>query len=108
MSKYHNRKTVVNGIKFDSRHEADVYCQLFLLERAGKIKDLRLQVPFVLQDKFTFQGKVILPIKYVADFVFIDEEGVEHIIDAKGMRTEVYKIKRKMFLNRYQKNIEEW
>ena len=108
MSKYHSRKTVVNGIKFDSRREADAYCKLFLLERAGKISNLRLQVPYELQEKFTLKGKTIRAIKYVADFVYTDENGVEHIIDVKGVRTEVYKLKKKMFMYRYKKTIEEW
>lgn len=44
--KYHSRKTVVNGITFDSKLEADRYQQLLLLEKAGEICDLTLQMEF--------------------------------------------------------------
>lgn len=48
MSKYHAQKTVVNGIAFDSKKEASRYIQLSMMQKAGMIDDLRLQVPFIL------------------------------------------------------------
>ena len=51
-SKYNARKTEIDGIKFDSAKEAARYAELKLLRDAGKIKDLQLQVPFVLQEGF--------------------------------------------------------
>ena len=52
MSKYHNIKTVVDNIKFDSKKEANRYTELKLLERAGKIFALALQRKFEFPLKF--------------------------------------------------------
>ena len=69
MSKYNAKKTIVDGITFDSKHEADRYCELKLLLRAGAITDLRLQVPFELQPAFTVNGKKKIDrYHYIADF----------------------------------------
>ena len=106
--KYHNKKTVVDGIAFDSKHEADVYCRLLYYQRADLVKSIELQVPFILQDGYEFNGKKIRPIKYIADFVFIDCDDVKHVVDAKGMKTDVYKLKKKLFEYRYRIRIEEW
>ena len=51
MNKYHAKPTFVDGRRFASRKEAARYCELRLLERAGKIQDLTTQVPFVLIEK---------------------------------------------------------
>ena len=69
-SKYGAKKCEYDGIKFDSQKERDRYIELKLLEKGGAIRDLQLQVPFVLQDGFEFNGKKILPIKYIADFTY--------------------------------------
>ena len=50
-NKYHNKKVTVDGITFDSVKEARRYSELILLQRAGKIKDLRRQVKFELIPK---------------------------------------------------------
>lgn len=95
-SKYKNKKVVYNGIKFDSQKERNYYIKLKLLEEKGKIKDLKLQVKFELQPKFQFGNKKIQSISYIADFTYLDEENKLHIVDTKGVRTDVYKIKKKM------------
>lgn len=95
--KYGARKTEVGGILFDSKKEAARYQELRLLEKAGEIHDLRLQVPFELQPKFRKNGKTWRAVTYVADFVYLTKEGEEVIEDVKGMRTDVYRLKRKMF-----------
>lgn len=95
-SKYKNKKVIYNGIKFDSQKERNYYIKLKLLEDAGKIKDLKLQVKFELQPKFKSGNKNIQAISYIADFTYLDEENKLHIIDTKGVRTDVYKIKKKM------------
>lgn len=109
MNKYGNRKTTLDGITFDSAKEANRYAELKLLERAGEISNLQLQRPFVLigaqKDE---NGKVIeRPLKYIADFVYKDKDGKTVIEDAKGMRTDVYKIKRKLMLSIYGYRIKE-
>lgn len=95
-NKYKNKKVVYNGIKFDSQKERNYYIKLKLLEDKGKIKDLKLQVKYELQPKFKSGNKNIQAISYIADFTYLDEENKLHIIDTKGVRTDVYKIKKKM------------
>lgn len=94
-SKYHAKKTEVDGITFASRKEAARYQELRLLERGGVITDLRLQVPFVLVEKSCY-GRAI---KYVADFVYI-EDGQMVVEDVKGYRTDVYKLKKRLLAER--------
>ena len=108
--KYKAQKTVVDGIKFDSKKEANRYIELKKLLKAGKIKNLRYQVPFELQPKFKIGSKTILPIKYIADFVYIDENGIEIVEDVKSPATitQAYKIKRKLFAYVYGKEIQEY
>lgn len=95
-SKYHNRKTVVDNITFDSMHEAERYKELKLLVRAGEINNLRLQVPFELLPLLKIDGETFRTTKYVADFVYTDKNGKEVVEDAKGMKTDVYKLKKKL------------
>ena len=95
-NKYKNKKVLYNGIKFDSQKERNYYIKLKLLEDKGKIKGLKLQVKFELQPKFQFGNKNIQAISYIADFTYYDEENKLHIVDTKGVRTDVYKIKKKM------------
>jgi hypothetical protein len=103
MSKYHAKKTEYDGIVFDSRREANRYAQLKILEEAGEISNLELQVKFVLIPAQRIDGKVVeRECSYKADFVYdeIDERGNKHKVveDVKGVKTEAYKIKKKMLL----------
>ena len=105
MSKYGNRKTEVDGILFDSRKEAARWCELKLMEKAHLIRELQRQYPFELIPKQVKDGKVVeRAVKYVADFVYYDHDGNLVVEDAKGMRTDAYKLKKKMML--YFKGIE--
>ena len=97
-NKYQAQKTEVDGITFDSRHEAHRYRELKLLERAHEISDLKLQVAFELQPSFQHKGHIIRAIKYIADFTYIDKDGKIHIEDAKGMKTKEYQLKKKLML----------
>ena len=122
-SKYGNRKTVVDGITFDSKKEANRFRELQLLERAGKITALQRQVKYVLiptQREFSNEiykkgvhqghfkpGKVLeKECSYIADFAYI-QDGAYVVEDTKGVRTEAYKIKRKLMLERYGIQIRE-
>lgn len=97
-SKYHNKKVTVDGILFDSVKEAKRYKELCLLLRAGAITDLRLQVPYELIPAQYINGKCVeRAVKYIADFVYT-ESGKEIVEDAKGVRTDTYKIKKKLML----------
>ncbi len=101
-SKYRAVKTEINGIMFDSKREAARYQELRLLERAGEIKSLRLQVPYELIEK----SKYGRSIKYVADFVY-SRNGLTVVEDAKGVRTPVYRLKKRMMAEKYGIKIEE-
>lgn len=95
-SKYHNKKTECDGIMFDSKREAARYRELKILLTVGEISDLRLQVPYELVPAFKVGSKTFRAIKYVADFVYRDKNGNEVVEDSKGMRTDVYKLKKKL------------
>lgn len=106
-NKYKNKKVVVDNILFDSKKEANYYTKLKILRDAGKILDLELQKRFVLQQGFKLHGKTYRAITYIADFVYKDQEGQTHVVDTKGYRTQVYKIKKKLFMKKYGTEIEE-
>lgn len=88
-AKYGNKKTIVDGIKFDSKREAQRYGALQLMLKAGLISNLRLQVQY----QITVNGMKVC--KYVADFVY-QEKGVEIVEDVKGMKTPIYNLKKKL------------
>lgn len=96
MNKYRNKKVQVDMYIFDSIQESRRYKELKLLERAGKIQNLELQPHFLLQDSFRKNGKTIRKIEYIADFKYI-ENGKTIVEDVKGIQTEVFKIKHKIF-----------
>jgi hypothetical protein len=113
MSKYHNNVTVTSdGIKHASQKEATRWCELKLLERAGKISDLQRQVEFELipcqyetYERFSKRGERLgegLRVAerrcvYVADFVYT-EDGKKVVEDTKGIKTKDYILKRKLML----------
>lgn len=105
-SKYHAKKTVVDGITFDSRREADRYLVLKGMEEEGVIDGLRRQVRYELIPAFDVGGRHYRPVFYVADFVYM-EDGKEVVEDVKGMRTDVYRLKSKLFARRYGMSIRE-
>ena len=78
-------------MKFDSKKEASRFLVLKQLEQLKLIENLRLQVRYELKVN---DFRVCF---YVADFVYFDcQEGREVVEDTKGVRTDVYKIKRKL------------
>src|SRR2546429_9845974 len=101
-TKYHNRKTMHQGIQFDSRKEADRYQELTLLERAGEIRSIELQPRYDL----TVNGIRIC--FYYADFRY-EEVATRTIIveDVKGFRTKEYIIKKKLVKALYGVEIKE-
>ena len=114
MQKYGNRKVIIDGIVFDSQREAQRYCELKLLIRAGHIKNLRLQEEYTLiPSQFEYnngkQGKCIeRAVKYIADFVYTDNKTGETVVeDVKGMRTKEYIIKRKLMLYKHGIRVRE-
>lgn len=98
MSKYRSRKTVVDGITFDSKREADRYRELRAWEKAGVISGLTRQQAFTLIPTQRIDGKVVeRAVKYVADFCYY-RDGKYVVEDTKGFRTADYIIKRKLML----------
>lgn len=93
----------LDGVVFDSKAEMNRFAELKMMERAGIIKDLKCQVKFILQEKFKHEkyGN-IRAIEYIADFSYIQiMNGKTVIEDCKGMLTDKYLIKRKLFLFKY-------
>ena len=96
----------MDGITFDSKREADRYLVLKGMKEDGLIEDLRRQVRYELVPAFDVDGRHYRPVYYVADFVYV-EDGKEIVEDVKGMRTDVYKLKSKLFARRYGMSIKE-
>lgn len=108
-SKYRNKKVTMGDKVFDSMKECSRYVELSLLQKAGKIKGLKTQVPFELipaqRDKET--GKLLeRACSYIADFVYY-ENGKKVVEDTKGVRTPEYIVKRKLMLQKYGIRIRE-
>jgi hypothetical protein len=81
--------------KYASKHEASVAANLAALERGGVIKLLQEQVSYTLVEG---RGK-IRPIKYIADFTYMDRSGRIHVCDAKGYaKNPVYRLKKRLML----------
>lgn len=99
-SKYGNKKTVIDGITFDSKKESERYLMLKDMLKNKEIEDLQLQPKFLLQDSFKYKGKTEKKIYYIADFSY-KKEGKLVVEDVKGKKTDVYKLKRKLFLYKY-------
>ncbi len=107
-NKFKNKKTKVDGIVFDSQKEAKRYLELKMLLKTGEISELKLQPIYILQDKFKLNGKTIRDIKYIADFEYLDNATGKTVIeDVKGIKTDVYKLKKKLFQKKYGKDINE-
>ncbi len=101
MNKYRNKKIILDDYVFDSIQESRRYKELKLLLKTGKIQDLELQPHFLLQESFKKNGKTFRKIEYIADFKYI-ENGKTIVEDVKGMQTDVFKLKHKLFEKKYQ------
>lgn len=101
--KYNNRKVEIDGHKFDSKLEAQYYEFLKHKKATGKIKDFSLQPRYTLQETFKRDGKTYRSITYIADFEVLHNDGSTQVIDVKGMMTDVFKIKAKLFTKLYGK-----
>ncbi len=104
--KYNAKRTEAHGIMFDSKAEADRYCELRLLERSGEITNLELQPRFDLIVNGENCGF------YKGDFVYFSRPSNgkrgEHVVeDCKGVRTAVYKLKKRLVAALYHVQIVE-
>lgn len=94
MNKFGAIKTVVGGIKFDSKAEARRYSQLVLLERAGFISRLERQAVYVLLPAVVLGGRKKPAMKYIADFQYFDAKTKQTIVeDVKGVITPLFRAK---------------
>lgn len=100
MSKYRNLRTVVDGIRFDSKGEAARWLDLRLLEQAGMITDLQRQMPYPM----TVNNVLICT--YRADFTY-REKGRFIVEDFKGVKTKDYIMKKKLLKALYDIDITE-
>ncbi len=98
-SKYNARKVEVDGIKFDSQAEANYYCKLKILLRAGKIDGFCRQPRFVITEGKNGEKGT----EYVADFIIFLPYGKYKIVDVKGVKTDVFKLKIKSLREKYPK-----
>ena len=119
--KYHNKPTervTASGavLRFDSQKEARRYDELAAPERAGKIRDLRMQVDFTLQEAYTDgEGRRVRAIRYRADFTYWrydDPPGgwvrfVVEDVKSRATRTKEYVMKRKLMKERFNIDIQE-
>lgn len=104
-SKYGAKRTFYNGRWYMSKKEADYSKHLDHLKHAHEVKDrvieIQYQVAFVIKVKNTHIAK------YVSDFIVFYGDGRKEIIDVKGMRTDIYKLKRKLVEAQYNITIIE-
>ena len=105
-SKYHNTKITTADGTFDSMRELHRWSELKLMEKAGLIYGLARQQRFELIPKQKLNGKAVKPCYYIADFCYV-QDGQMVVEDCKGMKTDVYKIKKKLMLWRYGIDIKE-
>ncbi|HBF5147629.1 TPA: DUF1064 domain-containing protein [Clostridioides difficile] len=108
MSKYNNKKIVIDGIKFDSKDESEYYLYLKEKKENGEIKDFGLQQKFELQPKFKKDGKSYRAITYIVDFAIYKWNGDVVYIDVKGYSTQQGELRKKLFDYKYQDKILIW
>ena len=106
-NKYHNRKVFYDGHWFDSEKEKAWYIKFKVMEKAGEIYDLKLQVEFILLETVKLGDTTFKKTKYIADFTYYDKNSKYHVIDVKGVKTDVYKLKKKLMAWKYGIEIEE-
>ena len=117
VGKYNAKKTKRGNLTFDSQAEARRYDELILLLRSGQVRNLQLQKTYCLLEPFTgLDGKRVLGVDYKADFDYERKTTPDcsgnvywlHVTeDVKGMRTDKYAIKAKMFHAKYGYAITE-
>lgn len=90
--KYGAAATEVDGIRFASKREAQRWGELKMMEVAGHISELKRQVPY----EIVVYGHRIC--KYVADFVYVDASGLVVVEDVKGVKTPLYRLKKRLML----------
>lgn len=104
MTKYKAKRTTIDGKTFPSKLEATRYMQLKLLQADGQIKDLKLQVEFVINQAYinAETGEKMRAVVYIADFVYFDMRSKRYIVeDTKGVETPQFKNKWRQCREKY-------
>lgn len=97
MSKYGNKKVTLNGFEFDSQMECDFYRYLSNNYEELGIEKIELQPKFTLLDSFKYNGETVRAITYTLDFKVTFKDGLIYYLDVKGMKTNEFRLKEKMF-----------
>lgn len=107
-NKYNNQKTIYNGIRYDSKREAEKAQELDMLKQSGEVIDWTAHPRYLLIPRYINRdGKIVRPTHYIPDFWVKYRDGGEVVIDIKGFQTPEFKLKMKMFNYRYKdKNLE--
>ena len=102
-SKYNAKKVEIDGIKFDSKAEGEFYLHLKQQVAERQILGFERQKRMLLQEVFNVEGVKgkIRPIFYVVDFIITENDSTLTYVDVKGMETDVFKLKKKLFMKRY-------
>jgi len=100
-TKYKSKKVEIDGHVFDSKIEARYYQQLKWLQEHKQILFFRMQPRYLLQEGFEKNRKRYRKIEYIADFEVHHLDGSIEVVDVKGVETEAFKIKRKLFEKKY-------
>nr|DAY27981.1 MAG TPA: Endonuclease [Caudoviricetes sp.] len=100
-NKYGNQPTIVDGIEFDSKLEAEYYSHLLVLKKNHIIDKIETQVSVVIIKPFKHPetAKTVKSTRYIADFRVTYPGGAIEYIDTKGALTDVFKIKAKLFMS---------
>ena len=103
MSKYRNKPVTIDGIRFDSKREANRYCELKLLHQAGEIHKLRTHPRYTLLEPFEVNGVKYRGINYTADFEYVENGQLitEDVKGGKATKTEAFVMRMKLFIKRY-------
>lgn len=104
-SKYGNRVTYVNEVKFDSAREAERYQVLMIRLGAGEIEKLKLQPEFTITESYRMpDGRRVKAQRYRADFSYVVKDTGEYVVEdvkTEGTKTRVFINKAKMIYEKY-------
>lgn len=106
MNKYNAKKTIIDGIKFDSKGEAERYCELKLLQREGVIHGLQCHPKFELapslrREAIDGKSRTVAAITYKADFSYTEGRYIV-VEDFKGAKdTADFSIRKRLFMAKH-------
>ena len=102
-------KRTYNGVLYDSLTELQFLKEFIEVKMvSGEIIKWERQVKFTLQEGFTYKGKKVLPITYIADYIIYWNDGTRTVVDVKGNPDQVAKLKKKLFQYKYPEEDYVW